>query len=115
MKDQSNVGEQFTATVTRAKPELPDLNMVPMPGVILGQPIRVDKTEGGVVIPESAQEQNIPRVLILHVGTGVDSIQRGDIVHYAPYTSQVPFLSINGIKVVRLFIDEIIGKEKNNV
>jgi co-chaperonin GroES (HSP10) len=113
MIETTSVGEQFNATVTKAKTELPNLNLVPMPGVILGQPIRDDVTEGGIVIPESAQEQNIPRVLILSVGSGVDNLQRGDIVHYAPYTSQVPFLSINGIKVVRLFVDEIIGKVRS--
>lgn len=112
MKDQSNVAEQFTATVTRKEEQLPDLNIVPMPGVILGQPIRVDKTEGGVVIPESAQEQNIPRVRILHVGSGVTHVNRGDVVHYAPMSERVPFLSINNHKVIKLYFDEIIGVER---
>jgi co-chaperonin GroES (HSP10) len=113
MKDQSNVAEQFTATVTRATPAIPDLGIKPMPNIILGIPLKLDKTESGIVIPESAQEQNIPRVRIVALGEGADNhLEVGDVVHYAPYSQQVMMLSINNHKVIKLYFDEIIGVER---
>jgi co-chaperonin GroES (HSP10) len=112
MIEKTNLSENFSASVTRKINAIPDLNIIPMPGVILGIPIVRDKTEGGIVIPESAQDGNIPKVTIVAVGDGVNGLDVGDVVHYAPYTNQVPFLTINGVQVVKLFMDEIVGKQK---
>lgn len=110
MKEVQNVSETFTATVTR-KETLPDLGIDVLPGMILGIPIRVDKTESGVIIPESAQSNNIPRVQIVAINSELP-LKRGDVVHYAPYNSQVPMFNINNTQVIRLYPDEIIGVEK---
>lgn len=112
MNELQNVSEEFTATVTRKETTtLPDLNIDVLPGMILGIPIRVDKTEAGVIIPESAQSNNIPRVQIVAINSDLP-IKRGDIVHYAPYNSAVPMLNINNVQVLRLYPDEIIGIER---
>jgi co-chaperonin GroES (HSP10) len=109
MNETQNVSEEFTATVIKA--DLPDLKIRVMPNVILGIPIVREKSEGGVILPESAQNENIPKVRIVAVGDGVELVKRGDVIHYAPYSNEVPFLSINGVKVIKIFIDEIIGVE----
>lgn len=91
--------------------KIPNLGIKLMPHVILGIPIVREKSEGGVILPESAQDDNLPRIRIIDVGPGVESIKRGDIVHVAPMSGQVAILKIKNIKVIKIYFDEIIGVE----
>lgn len=80
-----------------------------MPNVILGTLIDDSKTESGIVIPETAKKANLPRVKILAVGEGVQCVKEGDIAHVLPHDVSVAVFSINNVKMIKLYPDEIIG------
>jgi len=80
-----------------------------MPNVILGTLIDDSKTESGIVIPDIAKKANLPRVKIIAVGEGITSVKAGDVVHVLPHDVSVAVFSINNIKMIKLYADEIIG------
>lgn len=89
---------------------MPELELKLNSGIILGKPIPQDKTPGGIIIPEDARREQVPRLVIVKVADDVKLVKRGDVVVYTPM-SQPLVLVVEGHKLLKVYPDEILGIE----
>ncbi len=65
------------------------------------------KTESGIIIPDTAKEKPQQGVIV-EIGEDVEKVEKGDVVAYEKYAGNE--IKINDKKYVILKEDEILGK-----
>lgn len=89
------------------------INYIAFGDSVVVAPETVDKTEGGILIPEASQKQN-EFTKVIAVGKEVKEIEVGDMVAFVHYANPSSF-PLDGKRYFSFHEHEVIGKLFNQV
>ncbi len=88
--------------------EVEEMAFKPLMDRVLAEPMDVEeKTESGIIIPDTAKEKP-QQATVIEVGDDVELVKKGDVVVFEKYAGNE--IKIDDKKYVILKEDEILGK-----